>query len=288
MGYIYKLTCIPSGKSYIGQTYRDVVIRVIREHLHKPSPDCRHLFNAVKKHGADNFTYEILHDGIIPELLDTFEIEAIKSHNTLAPNGFNLTTGGRGGKLSDETRARMSEAHKGKKLSLESIRKMSEAQKGRKLSLEHRKRLSESGKGRKHSKETREKMSQAHIGKPSPNKGRKLTDEHRRKISESGKGRKHSKEALKKMSEVQKANNPKGMLGKTQSIKTRRKISCSQLSEDHNKVHAVYIELPSTLSLNQKRKILRDHFPSISSDTIYEWVRKWSSDKWINLWDSER
>ena len=53
----------------------------------------------------DAFTYEILHDGIIPEFLDILEREAIETFNTIAPHGYNLTEGGEGGSLSDETKS---------------------------------------------------------------------------------------------------------------------------------------------------------------------------------------
>ena len=49
-----------------------------------------------------NFTWDILHEGIIPELLDIYEIEAIAEFNTVTPNGYNLTFGGEGGTPSEE------------------------------------------------------------------------------------------------------------------------------------------------------------------------------------------
>ena len=75
---------------------------------------------------------EILHDGIISEFLNDLEIEAIAKFNTLAPNGYNLDTGGNSGDSpSEETRRKLAEAHKGKTLSEETRRKISEAHKGK-------------------------------------------------------------------------------------------------------------------------------------------------------------
>lgn len=62
---------------------------------------------------------------------------------------------------SEETRQKLSEAHKGKIVSDETRRKLSEAGKGRIVSDETRRKLSEARKGRKVSDETRRKMSEA-------------------------------------------------------------------------------------------------------------------------------
>ena len=87
-----------------------------------------------------------------------------------------------GRKHSEETKKKISEAHKGKKLSEEHRKKLSEAVKGtnnpnygKKLSEEHRKKLSEAHKGKKLSEEHRKKIGEA-------NKGRKLSEESRKKI----------------------------------------------------------------------------------------------------------
>ena len=70
--------------------------------------------------------------------------------------------------LSEETRRKISEAHKGKLLSEEHRKKMSEAKKGKKrmpFSEEHCRKISEAKKGKKHSADTRMKISEAIKGK---------------------------------------------------------------------------------------------------------------------------
>ena len=107
MGMIYiSHTNTVNGKSYIGQTVYDAIEFRIVHHLkgkgNKP------IKNAVKKYGEDVFTYEILQDGVIPEFLDVYEIQAIKNHNTIAPHGYtHLTYGGEGGILLIETRKKI-------------------------------------------------------------------------------------------------------------------------------------------------------------------------------------
>ena len=183
MGSIYKITNTVNGKAYIGQTIHDAEKTRIRQHLNGYSRGSELVKQAIEKYGKDAFTYEILHDGIIPEFLDMLEQEAIAKFNTLAPDGYNLTVGGNSGKTpSKETRRKNSEAHKGKKLSPEHCRKISESLRGEK---------------------------NPNYGKPSPNRGKPRPEETCRKISESlrGKknhwdGRKHTPETCRKMSEA--------------------------------------------------------------------------------------
>ena len=111
MGSIYKITNTVNGKSYIGQTIHDAEKTRIHQHLNGHSPGSKLVKSAVTKYGKDAFTYEILHDGIIPEFLDILEKEAIEKFNTIAPHGYNLTEGGSGAS-SDESRQKMSESAK--------------------------------------------------------------------------------------------------------------------------------------------------------------------------------
>ena len=265
-GVVYRIYHKASMKSYIGKSVRPD--RRIHKHLNgkSSSPVLR---NAVKKYGAETFRVEFLESDVPESVLSKLEILHIRFFNSKAPNGYNLTDGGEGrsgaqisqgtrskmrartpwnkGKTSpysDETRQKMSAAHKGKKLSPETRRKISEANKGRtsgmkgkKLSPEARRKVSEAQKGRKippdvlqkrigrkHTPETRRKISEAH-------KGMTHTPETRQKISEANKGKKLSPEARRKVSEANKGRTS-GMKGKTPwnkgkspSPETRRKIS---------------------------------------------------------------
>lgn len=91
--FIYKVTCIITEESYIGQTTRPVKKR-IQEHI--KSTGCPRLHNAIKKYGIENFTIEIICACNSIEELDEMEIKYIKELNTLSPNGYNLTPGGMG------------------------------------------------------------------------------------------------------------------------------------------------------------------------------------------------
>lgn len=81
---IYKITNKTNGKSYIGQTTRKINCRV-REHKSKETLIGR----AMKEHGEDNFTFEIIEKCNSHNELDEREAYWIKKLNTLHPKGYN-------------------------------------------------------------------------------------------------------------------------------------------------------------------------------------------------------
>jgi group I intron endonuclease len=80
----------PTGKKYIGQTNN--YNRRCSEH--KTSKGCPAFHNAIIKYGWDNFNHEILDDGLSLEEANILEEFYISKYNSLAPNGYNLQTGG--------------------------------------------------------------------------------------------------------------------------------------------------------------------------------------------------
>lgn len=179
VGKIYKISNNFDDKAYIGQTWCDLEKR-FKQHC-KPRSHCPKLKNSIQAHGKENFTIELLWEGeCTQEELDDYEIEMIGLFNTLSPFGYNLQEGGRGGKPSDETRAKISAACTNP--SLESRAKMSAAKKGCVASTETRSKMSAAHKGRVVSTETREKLSAAH-------KGHVVLAETREKLSAANKGR---------------------------------------------------------------------------------------------------
>lgn len=81
--------------------------------------------------------------------------------------------------FSDETRRKMSEAHKGKKHTEETKRKISENQMGENNSFH----------GKKHSGKFKHRMSIRMLGEKNPRHGKKLSDKTKQKISASNKGK---------------------------------------------------------------------------------------------------
>ena len=211
MGYIYILTS-PTGKSYIGQTIRPIKER-LEEHRTGKSSGCRAIYNAIQKYGWENFEkdyYECPYEDL------NFDEELlIREMGTLAPKGYNLKEGGDNGRLSEEIKQKISEAHVGKTLSYETKRKMSEAHIGKTLSDETKRKIGEAQQGDKnhrygktpsgetkqklresqigktHSEETKQKMSEKHRGEKNHNYGKTASDETKQKMSEARKGEKN-------------------------------------------------------------------------------------------------
>ena len=112
-GVIYDLIDGTNDYEYIGQTTRSVERRFKEHFWDKKS----YISNAIRLHGADMFVIAILKVCYSKEELDYWERRLIKSHDTLFPNGYNLTEGSDDGKHCDATRTKLSAANAGKKLS---------------------------------------------------------------------------------------------------------------------------------------------------------------------------
>ena len=208
MGYIYKITNKINGKAYIGQSINNPIGTNgrINQHLKGHSKNCRALHNAIKKYGKEHFSVEILHIVLLPDILDELERAEIRNHNTITPNGYNLTSGGENKKLiSLETRKKISNSKKGRP----------SHRKGATLSDETRQKISENSKGKKHSLETRQKMAAAHKRRIQDPKGKKQVDDAL-KLGRK-KGAKRSPETRKRMSEAH--------TGLKRSLEHRKNIS---------------------------------------------------------------
>ena len=111
MGKIYIFTS-PSGKSYVGQTTRDIEER-FGEHQEIDST-CRAIRNAIQYYGWDSFIvdyYECPDDE-----LNKNEKWMVDLMGTLSPGGYNLREGGGSrGKFSDDTKKKLSESRVGEK-----------------------------------------------------------------------------------------------------------------------------------------------------------------------------
>lgn len=81
---IYKITNKLNGKSYIGQTTRNIRAR-IAEHKYKKSP----IGEAILKHGENNFQIEQLEVCASIDELNEREAYWTQTLNTVQPNGYN-------------------------------------------------------------------------------------------------------------------------------------------------------------------------------------------------------
>lgn len=122
---IYKITNTVNGMIYIGQTrqtasrrwksHRKDARKLEKGQINKISA---YLYRAILKYGDKNFKVEIV-EQCEPHLLNEREQFWIKEFNCLAPNGYNLTTGGKNFEFSEITLEKMSKNRKGKKLNVD-------------------------------------------------------------------------------------------------------------------------------------------------------------------------
>lgn len=143
---IYKITNKLNNKAYIGQTKRALDERMY-EHIRKGN---KPIDVAIRELGIDCFDVEIVDTADTAEELDRKEQEWIAKCNSMLPNGYNQTIGGRtttGFKHREESKASMSRAKSamyigennpfyGKHHSEETRKRWSKQRSGRKLTPE--------------------------------------------------------------------------------------------------------------------------------------------------------
>lgn len=210
---IYCIRHIDDSKPYVGQSR--YIERRINEHFNFYDKTM-YIDKAIVKHGKEMFTWEIL-ELCEEEILDDRECHWIATLNSIAPNGYNLQSGGSTGRHSEATRAKLSKARKGRKFkphSAETRKKIGDAQRGEKNHMYGRTGKDNPHFGMKRSAETCAKLSAVHKGKTPWNKGKPHTEETRAKQSEKAKERFANPE-----------NHP--MYGKQHKPETRMKISAS-------------------------------------------------------------
>lgn len=181
---IYEIENQINGKKYVGQTTQGFDNRKAKHYsaLNRNTHPNKHLQNSWNKYGEQNFTFNILEECDYEDL-DFYEINYIWMWNLMNPHfGYNHESGGNLNKtFSEESKQKMSEAHKGKAHLEETKKKISNGVKdawsnpnSKYYSVETKKRKSENNacywKGKTHSEETKKKMSKSHTGKVLSNK----------------------------------------------------------------------------------------------------------------------
>ena len=128
---VYRHT-FPNGKVYIGITGRDPKDRWRNGKGYRKQGK---MYNAVVYYGWRNVIHDVLYTGLSKEEAEAKEIELIKQYDSIK-NGYNADNGGSTyGFHSDETKQKISKAHKGKSLSEETKKRISEANIGDKNSF---------------------------------------------------------------------------------------------------------------------------------------------------------
>lgn len=216
---IYKIIS-PSHRIYIGQAVD--IGRRIKEYEKITCKEQRRLYESLKKYGFKNHVIEVQELCEI-EKLNERERYWQEFYDVLSSKGLNcrLTdSNNKSGKLSDETKKKISEGNKGKVRSEQVRKEMSERNKGKKLSDQTKQKIKEARKNQiilPRSEETKNKISKS-------NKGRKHSDEAKRKISE----------ASRNMSEETKAKIGAAHKNKIVSEEAKNKISFAKKGFTHS------------------------------------------------------
>lgn len=166
-----------TNEYYIGQTCSDLTIRSglngKKYTYKKKNNEYYHpkFAPAIIQYGWDNFEHIILESDITEDIVDEREKDYIKLYDSVK-HGYNATEGGqREHYFDEESRRKMSEAHK-------KLCGKNSPNYGIKRTEEERKRISQNSKNRKnykHSEETKQKISKALTG-------RKLSEETKKKL----------------------------------------------------------------------------------------------------------
>lgn len=133
-GVIYKITNKVNGKIYIGFTLIGLKARW-RQHVYNARSNTKsYLYSAMRKHGIEQFSVEIIESMVEESRIHEREIYWIaKLKSSIAKIGYNCTSGGDGARHTESSLAKM----RGRKHKPESIEKMRQAQKGKTISPEH-------------------------------------------------------------------------------------------------------------------------------------------------------
>ena len=137
-GEVYKIT-FPNGKAYIGITTKGTDRR-FSDHVYAAGRGEKSaLYNAIRLHGVEHVTVEVIGRADGWDVLCELERAAIVEHGSRSPAGYNMTDGGdgvlgntwsKGWRPSAETRARMSASQKRRKVSEATRAKIGAAAKG--------------------------------------------------------------------------------------------------------------------------------------------------------------
>lgn len=150
--YIYVITNLINSKIYVGQSVNP--IQRFYNHIHDSRANSL-IYNAIKKYGKENFSFEIILCCFDIETIDKLEQTYISLYNSNNRNfGYNIESGGSLTKNKTiETRQKISAAKKGVKRTPEQIIKMSQYLTGIPKSKDHIEKVKKANTGKKRSSE---------------------------------------------------------------------------------------------------------------------------------------
>ena len=144
---IYKATNTINGKCYIGQTRHSLEYRK-RVHLTKANQGVdTHFYQAIRKYGADSFTWEIVCSAKDKQTLNELETFYITKFDSIK-HGYNMVDGGDNNVMDIEhIKTHHDEVMRSPEVRAKISASMKKLRQTKGFSDEHRRKLSESAKG---------------------------------------------------------------------------------------------------------------------------------------------
>ncbi len=210
---VYVAVCTITGRSYVGYTGQTLAHRR-GQHLDEArsgTQKCRYFHSALRKYGADAFTWTVVYKSSAKSKALAEEIRLISEIKDTTGGVYNLTAGGEAPECSEESRNKMSiwmsanrlgpnNPNYGKPRDPTTREKIRVSNTGQLRSAETKQILSESHKGLRLSEQSKQKISVSLTG-------RVRSTEHCENIAKSKKGHTVSEATRKKISDSLKARN---------------------------------------------------------------------------------
>lgn len=258
MQRIYKITNQINGKIYIGKTTLPIEKRLKRHFYLASKKINRYLYDAINKYNKENFIIELLEECEY-NLANEREIYYINFYNsTNKEMGYNMTIGGDGGRMPEE-----------------SLKKMILKKTGMKLSEEHKRKISEANKGKNPhpmTEECREKIRQSLL-----KSGHKPPVTHWKTEEHPMYGKTHSDEAKQKISEFRTGKTWEEINGE-ESAKTNKEKMSERFSGSNN---VNYIEfnieehLEEILNSNNIKLLCKEKYNIVYATLLYKFKKKY-------------
>ena len=173
-GYTVYMHTFPNGKRYVGITCQDVRRRWRKGQGYEGQI----VYNAILKYGWKNIRHEILFTNLTKEEAEAKEVALIRIYETTShKGGYNIELGGKSvGMMSEETKRKLSVAHKGKQAGAKHWHY------GKHWDEETKAKIRQARLGTKQSEEAKQKQKERFSGKNNPMYGVKMTTEHKKKL----------------------------------------------------------------------------------------------------------
>ena len=278
---VYKCTCNINNKVYIGITINSLSKRITQHKSRTKNNSTLQFHSALRKHGFENFSWEVLYETDSLEELFTLEMYFISHYNSYGEKGYNSTPGGEvpepmkgdkngmfGKQHTEEVRQLLRDLHKDKSW---------EEQFGVERANEIKQKLSSSHKGRKNSEETIEKMRKNSYwknkgnlitGENNPNFGHKWNEIKRDRLRGENNG----------MFGIHRRGEENGMYNKKHTDSSKNLMSLKQTARGNgnyrkiDNIEEIILLFNQTQSIGKIAKLIGENYNKVKRELIIEGI----------------